>query len=310
MRLLLRSFRRLLSALRAPRREQRAAALWRRCLTGTTVVCALTALATVPPADGSQSVPPDLDATLQALASYVDRYYARAQSIVGTERITIQTLASDLTPDGPGRRLVYDIRVEWGLGDDGEPTGKVVRELVRASGRAPECLDPPSITPEPLAMLRSSAQEKFIFSLAGTARVSGRAARLVEYRGRRTDPVRGEFPDQCARIDLGNRMAGRIWMDDVSGEVLRVDEHLPGQVTIPIPRSASRHWSGRSIEFERVDTSIRYRRVTFTDPVETVLLPESIDSVTVARVPGISRLRVLQEYSGYRRFVTGGRVVE
>ena len=61
---------------------------------------------------------------------------------------------------------------------------------------------------------------------------------------------------------------------------------------------------------ERADTSIRYRQVTFQDPEETLLVPSSIDTVTVIRNSGAPRVRKTQRFTDYRRFVTGGRIVQ
>ena len=58
---------------------------------------------------------------------------------------------------------------------------------------------------------------------------------------------------------------------------------------------------------ERADSSIRYRRVPFSDPDETMLLPESIESLTVLRT-GLQSTRRMQVFSNYRRFLTSGRV--
>ena len=59
---------------------------------------------------------------------------------------------------------------------------------------------------------------------------------------------------------------------------------------------------------ERSDSSIRYRPVGFKDPDETVLLPEYIEVVTVFR--GAQSYRITQSFSGYKRFITGGRIVK
>ena len=53
-----------------------------------------------------------------------------------------------------------------------------------------------------------------------------------------------------------------------------------------------------------------HTRVTFTDPDETILLPASIDSVTIHRSDrSVSRLRITQTFAKYRRFVTDSRVL-
>jgi hypothetical protein len=60
---------------------------------------------------------------------------------------------------------------------------------------------------------------------------------------------------------------------------------------------------------ERLDSSIVYRRVTFSDPDETVMLPASKETVSVIRNAGTPRLRTTQSFRNYRRFMTGGRIV-
>ena len=60
---------------------------------------------------------------------------------------------------------------------------------------------------------------------------------------------------------------------------------------------------------ERWDSSIRFKRVTFEDPQETLVLP--IESTHTADHPWRrhTRLRTSTQYLSYRRFITGGRVV-
>lgn len=287
--------------------------LWRRRLTGVGTVCVGVAFWTVFTAAQGAALGPGLDGTLRALGDYADRYVSRAESILGTERITFQTLGPDLLPEGPGRVVVNDIHVEWGLDDAGELTGKVVREQVRARGRELECLDPPAVTPEPLAQLRASRHGDFIFTLARPTKLKGQPVRLLDYRARRDEAPTADFSEVagrgCISVSMGSRVTGRIWMEESTGEVVRIEEHLIGPVTLRVPAPEQRRW-GIAIDYERADTTIQYRRVRFSDPDETVLLPESIDSLAIARTTGISRVRVLREYSNYRRFVTGGRVVE
>ena len=102
----------------------------------------------------------ELDDLLARAGAAVERYYARAQSIVVDENVAIQPLALDLRHDGFARRLTYELRVEWNpdaTGDDSP--AKVTRQLIAVNGRPPkpdqepECLDPRSTSPEPLAFL-------------------------------------------------------------------------------------------------------------------------------------------------------------
>ena len=50
--------------------------------------------------------------------------------------------------------------------------------------------------------------------------------------------------------------------------------------------------------------------MTFTDPDEIVMLPESVQSLSVAAGSSYRSVRVTHSYTGYQRFVTGGRIVQ
>jgi hypothetical protein len=62
------------------------------------------------------------------------------------------------------------------------------------------------------------------------------------------------------------------------------------------------------VTLERNDQTIRYKPVTFSNPDEVMLLPESIESLVVTR-GGLQSTRRSQRFSDYRRFLTGGRIV-
>ena len=111
-------------------------------------------------------------------------------------------------------------------------------------------------------------------------------------------------------LQLPGRSRGRIWVDAETYDVLRVDDRLVGTFSFDVPREHVRRGAARSMVIERADSSIRYRRVTFSDPEETLLLPASIDSVTVIRGGGTQRTRITQRFSDYRRFLTAGRIVD
>jgi len=257
------------------------------------------------------------EAAVARIGDYVERYYARAQSLMAEEEVSVQALRSDLGLEGFARRLTYELRVEWNPDVTGdESPAKVTRQLLSVNGRPPrkgqepECADPRGISPEPLAFLLPDRRHKFIFSAAGSTLLDGRPAAMIDYRSVRPEPPDAHFDDKCASIDLPGRAKGRIWFDPETAEILRLDEGITGMVDIRVPfrqqkRGASMYWT-----VERADSSIRYRHVTFTDPDETIVLPVSIDSVTIVRNSGSPRLRISQKFGKYRRFVTGTRIVQ
>ena len=278
---------------------------------GVRFIGAFIALGSAIAAAAAQSGEP---AILARISDYVERYYGRAQSIVAIETVAVQPLGMDLTSNGFPRRLVYELRVEWNPNEgDGEAT--VVRELVSINGRPPRkddeprCTDPRGVSPEPLAAFLPSRRATYAFNQAGLATVDGRTAVMVDYRALRREAPKVEWRDECASIDLPGRTRGRIWADPETAEILRFDEHLVGPVDIPVPVAQQRKGASPYMTVERADMSIQYRRTSFVDPDETLMLPAQIDSLIVVRNSGSPRLRITQTFSGYRRFVTASRIV-
>jgi hypothetical protein len=253
------------------------------------------------------------------VAERVEQYYARARSIVCEEVVRLEPLRSDLLPDGSHvRQLVYELRVAWDAANDGTkpPEASVLRQLVSVDGRAPRagdepgCMDPKPVSTEPLAMLLSGGQREFAFTWRDTGRTAGRQSVTLDYKSLTPKPPGVTWAGPCVHIDLPGRTRGRVWVDRNTAEVLRLDEQLIGWVEIPLPRQQMRAGSALSFVVERADSSIRYRPITFHDPDEIVMLPESIESLQVIRNSGVPRLRIVQKFSNYKRFITAGRVVE
>jgi hypothetical protein len=252
---------------------------------------------------------------LDGISRYVERYYGTAQRIVAEETVTLQHLTPDLGPDGLARRLVYELRVEWDPEAD-EPKANVVRHLLRIGGRAPkpgsepECLDPVATSPEPLAFLLPDQRGKFRFVAAGRGRSRGRDALLLDYRSAADEPSSVSGTQDCLRIDLPGRQAGRVWADPMTNEVLRLEERLMGPTDVAIPVALQRAGSAGRLTVERNDATTFYEPVRFADPDELVLLPSEITTVSVIRAGGVQRLRVTQTFRKYRRFLTQSRIIE
>jgi len=276
-----------------------------------------TVLLSVSIAARQKIAPPDVSAALDRIGAHVEQYYARARSVVCLETVRLQPLNSDLSPDGFGRRLVYELRVAWepALDGDAPPEATVLRQIVTIDGRLsrlkddPGCMDPKPVSPEPLAFLLPARRRDYIFTWAGTGRTDGRSAMMLDYRSASQKPAEVVWRDECVSVDLPGMTRGRVWVDPATGDVLRLDERLTGMYELRVPREHTRHGDPTWMMIERADSSIRYRPVAFHDPEETLMLPASIESFTVIRNSGVPRLRTTQEFSNYRRFITGGRLV-
>lgn len=256
------------------------------------------------------------DQTVNRLSGYVEQYYSRAQSIVTNESVIVQRLNRDMSFDGFARRLAYELRVEWdpSVGGDESPA-KVTRQLLTVNGKPPkkgdqpECMDPKSVSPEPLAFLLPDRRHKYSFTSAGVGRVDGRDAVMVDYKAlERGEPI-VEWTDDCVSVDAPGRFRGRLWAEPETATIVRMDEQLMGMVDLPIPRKHQRINGNLFMTLERADMSIRYRPVRFNDPDETLMLPAEITSSSMWRNGGSAGSRVTQSFSNYRRFVTAGRIL-
>jgi hypothetical protein len=275
----------------------------------TGVLAVLTAVAAAQPQG-------DLVAVLARVSDRVQRYYGRAQSIVCIERVSVQPMRHDMTPDGFARVLEFELRIDWdATSENDQPLeARVLRELRKVNGRVPRpnyepgCLDPKSGALEPLAFLLPHNRADYTFAWNGVGRLKERRTMMLDYKSRAPGAIQGKWKGDCVSIDAPGRTKGRIWIDETTHDVLRLDEQLTAQFEYSVPRE---HWGfigPQTWVIERADSSIRYRPVAFTDPDESVLLPESIDAVTVFR--GAQSYRITQTFSGYKRFITGGRMVK
>jgi hypothetical protein len=280
------------------------------CLSGAASI--LTLSATAQPGVGPEQVA----ALLGRIGDRVERYYARAQSVVCLETVRLQPMASDLGPVGRARELVYDLRVAWDPAPSADmpPEPTITRVIRTVDGRPPRpgdeprCTDPKAIASEPLAMLLAARRQQYVFSWVGEGRAARRPTLMLDYKLLDSPAPDIRWRGECFSISLPTQ--GRIWLDAASEDVLRLDQRLVRGMDVRMPRDLLRRSGGaESFNVERYDSSFRYRPITFHDPDETVMLPESVETITVLRGDAVSRLRTTHVFSKYQRFLTDGRVV-
>jgi hypothetical protein len=272
-----------------------------------------------PRARGQTSSSESLDDTLHNVGRRIQQWYARAQTVVSTETVSIQPLRADMSPDAFPRRLTFELRVEWDperFGSFGLTTASVLRQLLSVNGREPlrdrdpGCMDPKPVSPEPLAMLLPERLSESEFSPAGMTRLNGRPAVMIDYRGVAAREPEIAWVNECVTVSLPGRSRGRIWVDTASYDVLRIDDRLSGRFEFDVPHEYIRRGAAPSMVIERAESSIRYARIEFDEPRESMMLPVSIDTVTVIRGGATQRTRITQRLSNHRRFLTEGRIVD
>lgn len=267
--------------------------------------------------------PAEIDALIARVGERVADYYRRAQRVVCIERSTVQPIQTNWSPDGFARIVESELRMETeGAEGDALAEAALFRDIRRVNGRAPReqddtarsgCTDPNPLSPEPIAFLLPPRRDEYRFLSMRNGREQDRAALVIDFvsKNQKSRPELIEDPrghDDC--FDWSGPVAtrGRVWVDAKTHDVLRVDRHLPGPVDVKVPwRLQRRHNLPPWIVIDRDDQTIRFSAVTFRDPDEVLLLPASIESMTVVR-SALQSTRRTDTFTAYRRFLTAGRV--
>ncbi|HSL20584.1 MAG TPA: hypothetical protein VK886_03550 [Vicinamibacterales bacterium] len=267
---------------------------------------------------------PDIETVLTHVGERVAEYYRRAQTVVGVERSTVQPIGWSWTAEGLARTVESDVRVEYAADDGGRPEPSIIRTVRRINGRQPNerdktdrsgCTDPGTPSPEPLAFLLLSHREEFRFTSISSGKEQGRAALIIDFRSanRTGKPELLEDPRGHADcFDWSGPIAarGRVWVDTNTYDVLRVDRHNVGPVDVRVPWKLQRRYQLQPwILVERDDLTLRYKPVSFSDPEEVIVLPESLVALTMVR-SGLQSIRRTDTFRDYRRFLTTSRMVK
>jgi hypothetical protein len=266
---------------------------------------------------------PDITALVAQVGERVTAYYHRAQQLICLERSTVVPIDSDWSIQGFSRTVESELRVELdGMDGDSVPDAHVTRDIRSVNGREPRerdrnsragCTDPTPVSPEPLAFLLPGHREEYTFIAVHEDTQGHRAALAIDFRSalRKSKPELIEDPqghEDCFDWKGPVEITGRVWVDAVTYDVLRVDRHVAGptSVRVPVPLQQKYHFD-MWLTLDRDDLSLRYKEVAFQDPDEVALLPESSEELLVFR-GGLQSMRTTQGFSDYRRFLTDGRI--
>lgn len=274
-------------------------------------------------AQGLRAVHIDLEGVLERAGARVAEYFARAQSIVCLEKVALQKLSLGFSADGPARFVESELRLSWEpSSDDPMPReARTLRQVLRVNGHPPRqkdgynCTTPEQEDSEeqPLSMLLPESRARLTFAYDGRDVIDGRGAVVITFREKKLKPTVDvslvEDNENCISFNIDGGTRGKLWIDAETNDVLRLDRSLSGLVDIPLPRKAQRHGASHEWTMERWDSSIRFKPVKFDDPSETLILPVSSSTLQITRGSGTPRLRTNTQYTSYRRFMTGARVV-
>lgn len=268
---------------------------------------------------------PDLGWLMARVGDRVAVSYQRTHRLICLERSTVLPIGANWSLQGFARTVESELRVEIdAIAGEAWPEPRVSRKIRRVNGREPRirdrtdrsgCTDPTPLSPEPLAFLLPGHRDEYRFTSVREGRERDRPALLIDFAsvGRRGDPelIEDEYGhDDCFDWKGPVATTGRLWVDAVTHEVLRLDRRIAGPTDVRVPMPLQQRYRFPSwLTIDRDDMTLRYTEVAFSDPEEVMLLPESIESVTMLRSV-LQSTRRTQVFSDYRRFLTEGRIIK
>ena len=280
-----------------------------RC--GVTVAVALTALSATPRA---RAVADEIDQIVVAVSERVRSYYDRITTIVCTESVSQQELRNDSRPRGKPRDFVYELLVTREPSRTPEATFEVKaeRQLKLVNGRPPrrrdqrECTDPQSAYTDPLTFLLPENRPRYRFAVA-KAPGSSASVIVLDFDEIETEPTRITWKGNCFTAN-GGRASGRVSIDRASYDVVELQTRLAESFRLATPFAMDVSGARGFLTVERSDTSVRYRTIDFQSPDETILLPQSIVTVTTIIGASTPRMRTTQTFTNFRRFLTDVKI--
>lgn len=259
--------------------------------------------------------PAQLADILQKAGERVQDYSKAALSVVCTETSRREELELDLkTTRKKATELTYDLTIV-------HPQGRAIverRELKSIDGKPaktgeqPDRPDPPAYLAS-LLVLMPQTQSQYAFSFAGMGDLDGHDTFILDYVPATRIPPSVTW--KGGGFQVRSQSKGRIWIDPATYDVLRIDTHLIEGFEFkspPIKRKGPFVAFGPSHQFklERSDFSIRFGLTHFQEPEQTLLLPASVESVSVFEGSRVPRLRTTHSFTDYKRFTSDIKIVQ
>lgn len=255
---------------------------------------------------------------LERAGEAVAKYQAGLFHITFTETLSDEELGEDMTPK-KSKEFVFETVVlrEELSADEDDFYPRSIRRLKSVDGKPAKGgrrVPWYGYNIQSLGMLLPKHRSLYEFTLEAEERTGGRAA----YRIRALRP--GQPPPQ---VDWRRRMMGMgmsfralapvyslVWVDAENFDVLRYEQHLVAPFEFDSPRAFGAFGPSRHIRYTRQDYAVTFRRQTFKDPEQTLLVPDAAEWLFVMEGAKHPRLRAGIRFTNYQRFRSDVKVLE
>jgi hypothetical protein len=259
-----------------------------------------------------------LERILEQAGEAVARYQAGLFNITFTEVLRDEELSKEMTPKKSKEFVFETVVLRESLSENKEDFyPKSLRRLKTVDGkpakkgrRAPWY----GYSVQSLGILLPKYRKLFEFTLEGEERIVGRDA----YRVRAWQPGQPPASVDWKRGPIGLGMRFRpnapayalLWLDAENFDVLRFETHLVAPFEFDSPRLFGAFGPSRHLRWTNYDYAATFRRHTFKDPEQTLLVPDSAEWLTVIEGARHPRLRATLRFSNYQRFRSDVKVIE
>ncbi len=268
-------------------------------------------------ARGQEAGDERLASILKRVGESVERYHAGLFSVRFTETLWQEELKEDLKTPKKSKQFVYDsVLLREELSEvEGDYVAVTTRRLVSLDGKPPKKKGGESkvASTYSLDIMLPRYQKLYRISLEGEETLGGRRAFVLSMLRPGEDEPRVEW--QGGRFRVVAQTRTRVWVDAENYDVMQIGSAL----VAPFEFQSRGVFGGgplgrfgptKRLRYSRDDSLIRFRRVQFKDPEQTLLLPESAEWFRVIEGASQPRLRTRIAFSDYRRFRSGVKVVE
>jgi hypothetical protein len=248
----------------------------------------------------------------------VAKYQAGLFHIIFTETLRDEELGKDMTPK-KSKEFVFETVVlrEELSADEDDFYPRSLRRLKSVDGKpakADRRVPWYGYNVQSLGLLLPRHRNLYEFTLEGEEPVGGRAA----YRIRALRPGQPPPKAEWRRRFMGAGMSFRalapvyslVWVDAENFDVLRYEQHLVAPFEFDSPRAFGAFGPSRHIRYTNQDYAVTFRRQTFKEPEQTLLVPDAAEWLFVLEGAKHPRLRATLRFSDYRRYRSDVKVIE
>lgn len=266
----------------------------------------------------------ELKNLLERVGERIQKYQDAMFSIAFAEVLRQQELKSDGTAKNKPKEFIYDSIVISRTSPANQQNSfpVITRTLKTVDGKPTEqknlpqrskCVEtnPRPAYGDPLTFLLPKNQADFIFFYAGETDLEGRKAMVILInQPTASEPIKIVNTGDCFRLSRSPQRQGKIWIDPNTYDVIKLQWQLAESFNGKLPAGVSKFGifpvfrPAKEMSYEKSESTIHFRPVTFQNPEQVLLLPSSSEHTWILKGARIAGFRTITDYTRYRRFLT------